>query len=273
MERGAWWAILHRVSKRWTWLSMRATQCNVLTLLPYCCGIWYITPQLWTQTSHLYSEGWIRWSWHSLPACSLHSKFQKCLNTQLVQGRKHKRRNCIWMWPMQGCEVQELGCNHPTPIWPCIHFSVHSSSRYHYNSDRESNTTDDSHCVQKASPWMKKALWKKERSEHFSQDLGVVITLLHPWNQAKMISDLVSALNIWVTSGSLFNFSKLPSLSVKTRVSAMPPSLGGCDTVAWVLRIGQGSPYSMFIAIIIAGVALTGSTINACIPPVVFYRL
>lgn len=53
----------------------------------------------------------------------------------------------------------------------------------------------------------------------------------------------------------------------------MPPSLGGYDTVAWVLRIGQGSQYSMFIAIIIAGVALTGSTINACIPPVVFYRL
>lgn len=74
---------------------------------------------------------------------------------------------------------------------------------------------------------MEKALWKKERSEQFSQDLGVIITLLHPWNQAKMISNLVSALNIQVTSGSLFNFSKPPSLSVKSRVSAMPPSLGG----------------------------------------------
>lgn len=152
-----------------------------------------------------------------LPACT-----QNCRNVWIPNWFREegtKEGTVSECAPCKDVKFKNWGATIQPPIWPCIHFSVHSSSRYHYNSDRESNTTDDSHCVQKESPWMEKALWKTERRKHFSQDLGVVITLLHPWNQAKIISNLVSALNIWVTSGSLFNFSKPPSLSVKTRVS------------------------------------------------------
>ena len=123
-----------------------SSQVPVLALPPYCCAIWYTTSSLWAWTSHLYSQGpdqmiltfsssfrveWLIDVWVS--------------NGFREEGAKFREtRNCIWIWSIQGFEVQELGWNHPPThltILPPIHPSVHPSSRYCYNSHKEFNTT------------------------------------------------------------------------------------------------------------------------------------
>ena len=145
MDRGAWWAIVHGVAKSWTRLSMHATQCNVLILLTYCCGIWYITPRLWGVTSHLYSDWGIRRSWHSLPASGLHSNWKLLRN--------------VWIpnWFREEGTKKELYLN-------VIHARMWSSrtgvQSFNYPFDHAStslstqaadivisNTTKESHCV------------------------------------------------------------------------------------------------------------------------------
>lgn len=184
-------------------------------------------------------RGRTRWSWHSLPASGLNGSLMSEYPTGLGKKAQNsgKEGTVSEYGPFKDLKFKNWGGIIHLPIWlsfhPCPHLSTQAA---------DDVVTVTRNSIQHKIPTMYgKALWKKERSEHFSLDLGVTIPLLYPWNQAKLMSGLTSALDSWVTSESLFDFSKSQFLICKTRISAMPPPLDGCDIVVWVLRIEQGT--------------------------------